>query len=74
MYSFDKMTVLLNDPVPTFNYMLPQHIPESKNPGSENEFTESKILCNAKLCRAATFPRRLLNIHRQDIRSEDKSV
>jgi len=45
----------LNGPVPTFNYILHQHIPERKTPGSQNEFTDSKILCNGKFCRAATF-------------------
>ena len=40
--------ILLNDAMPTFNYLLHQHIPESRTPGSQSDFTESKILCNAE--------------------------
>jgi hypothetical protein len=42
-----------------------------KIPGSQTDFTKSKILCNVKLSRQATFPRHLLNIQRQDILLEN---
>jgi len=62
-----KQEILLNDPVPTFNCLLHQHIPEIWIPGSQSELTESTILCNVKVCRLATYPRRFLNIQRKDI-------
>ena len=63
--------ILLYDCVPTFNCLLQQYIPENRTAGSQRDFTGSKILCNVKLCRLATFPRHLLNIQRKDIQLEN---
>lgn len=61
----------MNDPVPTLNYLLHQHIPEYRTPGFQSDFTESTILYSVKLCRLAMFPRHLLNVQRKDIQLEN---
>ena len=57
--------------MPIFNCLLHQHIPESRTTSSFSDFTESKILCNVKICRLATFPIHLFNIQRKDIQLEN---